>query len=45
MLFKYLPSPPSVPIVFEYQDFVASKVEKVFSDRFRKSIQRQIDRA
>ena len=45
MLFRYLPSPPSVPIVFEYQDFVASKVEKVFSDRFRKSIQRQIDRA
>ena len=45
MLFKYLPSPPSVPIVFEYQDFVASKVEKIFSDRFKKSIQRQIDRA
>ena len=44
MLFRYLPSPPSVPIVFEYQDFVASKVEKVFSDRFKKSIQRQIDR-
>ena len=44
MLFRYLPSPPPVPIVFEYQDFVASKVEKVFSDRFKKSIQRQIDR-
>ncbi len=44
MLFKYLPSPPSVPIVFEYQDFVASKVEKVFSERFKESIQRRIDR-
>tara|TARA_Y100001973_G_C5160276_1_gene313147 strand:+ start:490 stop:1284 length:795 start_codon:yes stop_codon:yes gene_type:complete len=45
MLFRYLPSPPSVPIVFEYQDFVASKVEKIFSERLKESIKRQIDRA
>ena len=44
MLFKYLPSPPSVPIVFEYQDFVASKAEKLFYERLRESIKRNIDR-
>ena len=45
MLFRYLPSPPSVPIVFEYQDFVASKVDKIFSERLQESIQRNIDRS
>ena len=44
MLFKYVPSPPSVPIVFEYQDFVASKAEKLFYERLRESIKRNIDR-
>ena len=44
MLFRYLPAPPSVPIVFAYEDFVVSKAKEVFYERYQKSIKRQIDR-
>ena len=44
MLFKYLPSPPAVPISFAYEDFLRDRAAALFFKKYKKAIGMRIDR-